>query len=368
MSETKKTKKIGILTGGGDCPGLNAVIRGVVKSAINKYGYEVVGINDGFEGLVEPKGRIWPMSMYSIRGILHEGGTILGTTNRGNPFDFKVKVKGKMKSIDVSEAVIKNAKKLGLDCVVCIGGDGSLSIALELYKRGLNVVGIPKTIDNDLSATDYTFGFQTAVVTATEALDKLHSTAESHHRIMVIEVMGRYAGWIATESGIAGGADVILIPEIPFDMKKVEEKVNARSKKGSMFSLVVVAEGAVPKGGHVSLLAGSDKGFGVERLGGIAQQVGDQISKMTGKESRVTVLGHVQRGGSPCPFDRILSTKFGTGAVDLIAKGRFGEMICLHNNKISSIPITDAVNQLKLVDPDGDLVRTAEAVGISFGR
>jgi 6-phosphofructokinase 1 len=364
----QEVKKIGILTGGGDCPGLNAVIRGVVKAAINKYGYEVVGIADGFEGLVEPKDRIRPMSLYSIRGILHEGGTILGTTNRGNPFDFKTIVKGKEKVIDVSQTVVKNVKKLELDCVVVIGGDGTLSIALELYKKGVNVVGIPKTIDNDLQATDYTFGFQTAVQTATEALDKLHSTAESHHRVMVIEVMGRYAGWIAIESGIAGGADVILIPEIPFDIKEVAAKIKRRSDKGSKFSLIVVAEGAKPVGGDVSTLAGSKKGFGVERLGGCGQKVGDIVSELTGKESRVTVLGHVQRGGSPCPFDRILSTKFGTGAVDLIAKNRFGEMICLHNNKISSIPITDAINTLKLVDPEGDLVRTAEAVGINFGR
>jgi 6-phosphofructokinase 1 len=365
---TDQIKRIGILTGGGDCPGLNAVIRGVTKAAINKYGWEVIGIADGFEGLVTPKGRTRELTPWNIRGILHEGGTILGTTNRGNPFNYKTVVKGKEKAIDVSKVVIKNVKNLGIDCLVIIGGDGTLSIALELYKKGINVIGIPKTIDNDLQATDYTFGFQTAVLTATDALDKLHSTAESHHRVMVIEVMGRYAGWIAIESGIAGGADVILIPEIPFDIKKVAKKIKERSAKGTKFSLIVVAEGAKSIGGDVTLLPGSTKGFGAERLGGVAQKIADDISAMTRMESRVTILGHVQRGGSPCPFDRILSTKFGTGAVELIAKNRFGEMICLHNNKISSIPITDAINTLKLVDHDGDLVRTAEAVGISFGR
>ena len=353
---------------GGDCPGLNAVIRGATKAAINKYGWEVIGIADGFEGLVHPEKKTRQMSLWNIRGILHEGGTILGTTNRGNPFKYVTVVKGKEKVIDVSKTIIKSVKKLGIDCLVVIGGDGTLSIALELYKRGINVVGIPKTIDNDLQATDYTFGFQTAVATATEALDKLHSTAESHHRIMVIEVMGRYAGWIATESGIAGGADVILIPEIAYDIKKVAKKIKKRSKAGSKFSLIVVSEGAKQIGGEATLLAGSTKGFGVERLGGVGNKVAGEISKLTGMESRVTVLGHVQRGGTPNPFDRILATKFGTESVELIAKNRFGEMVCLHNNKISSIPITDAINTLKLVDPNGDLVRTAESIGISFGR
>ncbi len=364
----KEIKKIGILTGGGDCPGLNAVIRGVTKSAISRHGWEVIGIADGFEGLVEPKGRIRELTLWTIRGILHEGGTILGTSNRGNPFNYKSIVNGKEKVIDVSKVAIRNVEKLGLDCVVIIGGDGTLSIALEFYKRGINVIGIPKTIDNDIMATDYTFGFQTAVVTATEALDKLHSTAESHHRAMVIEVMGRYAGWIAIESGLAGGADCILIPEIPYDINKLAEKLNSRSAAGSKFSLIVVAEGAKPVDGDISVLKGSDKGFGIERLGGAGNRIATEISELTGMESRVTVLGHVQRGGSPCSFDRILSTKFGVAATELIAKNRFGEMVCLHNNKISSIPITDAINSLKLVEPDGDLVRTAESIGISFGR
>lgn len=366
MSE--KVKKIGILTGGGDCPGLNAVIRGVTKSAITKYGWEVVGIADGFEGLVSPDSRTHTLNLWNIRGILHQGGTILGTTNRGNPFKYKTVIKGKEKIIDVSKVIYQNVHKMGFDCLVVIGGDGTLSIALELYKNGVNVVGIPKTIDNDISATDYTFGFQTAVVTATEALDKLHSTAESHHRAMVIEVMGRYAGWIAIESGIAGGADVILLPEIPYDIKKVANKIKERSEAGNKFSLIVVAEGAKPAGGDITVLNEKVRGFGVERLGGVGNKVGEEISQLTGMESRVTILGHVQRGGSPCPFDRILSTKFGVEAVELVAKNRFGEMVCLHNNKISSIPITDAINSLKHVEPDGDLVRTAEAIGISFGR
>lgn len=295
------------------------------------------------------------------------GGTILGTTNRGNPFEF-VDTDGIKK--DLSSVVLDNIKKLSLDGLVVIGGDGSLSIANQLYKMGAPVVGVPKTIDNDLSVTDVTFGFDTAVNTAMDALDRLHSTAESHHRVIVLEVMGRYAGWIALHAGIAGGADVILIPEIPFDRGKVCDKMRSRFRGKSGFGIVVVAEGAKPLGGGVITQAPAEKGR-LERLGGVGNRVGDDITMCLGPEGvdvRITVLGHIQRGGSPTAFDRILSTRFGHEAVELIAKGEFGKMVCLKGQDIVSVPIEDAVSRMKSVQPNGQMVRTAEAIGISFGR
>lgn len=358
-------KRIGVLTGGGDCPGLNAVIRGVVKSASNLYGWEILGIEDGFEGLIKDKSRI--LTQWNTRGILTHGGTILGTTNRGNPFDF-VDVDGEKK--DLSSVVMGNIKKLGLDALVVIGGDGSLSIANQLYKMGAPVVGVPKTIDNDLSATDFTFGFDTAVNTAMEALDKLHTTAESHHRVIVLEVMGRYAGWIAIHAGIAGGADVILIPEIPFDRGIVCEKIRSRFEgKAAGFALVTVAEGAKALGGDIVAQAAAEPGR-LERLGGIGDKVGRDIGMCIGGDTdvRVTVLGHIQRGGSPSAFDRVLSTRFGYEAVELIARGEFGKMVCLRGQDILSVPLDDAVSRMKAVSTDGQMVKTAEALGISFGR
>ena len=360
-------KKIGVLTGGGDCPGLNAVIRGVVKSAAAKHSCEVVGIEDGFDGLVLPN-KTRNLTLWNTRGILPIGGTILGTSNRANPFEYKVTINGKPEVRDVSKDVIKNVQSLGLDALVVIGGDGSLNIAYELFKVGVPVVGVPKTIDNDILATDVTFGFNTAVETATEALDRLHTTAESHHRVMVIEVMGRYVGWIALETGIGGGADVILIPEIPFDISKVCQKIVNRNKSGSKASIVVVSEGAKPIGGEVSILCASDVGGSAERLGGIGNKVGTDIGKCTEMEVRVIVLGHLQRGGSPCAFDRILSTRFGVAAVDLIADKRFGEMVCLKGQRIESVSLNEVAKGQRKVPTEEGMVKTAESIGISFGR
>src|SRR3972149_8422184 len=325
MKTVNLIKRIGVLTGGGDCPGLNAVIRAVVKSATIKHNYEVIGIEDGFDGLVLPD-KTRNLTLWNVRGILPIGGTILGTSNRANPFEYKVTINGKPEARDVSKEAIKNIQSLGLDALVVIGGDGSLTIAHELFKMGCPVVGVPKTIDNDILATDVTFGFNTAVQTASEALDRLHTTAESHHRVMVVEVMGRYVGWIALETGIGGGADVILIPEIPFDIAKVCQKIIDRKKSGSKASIVVVSEGAKPKGGEVSVGCEPEAGGSAERLGGIGNKVGGGIGKCTEMEGSGTGLGHLQRGGSPCAFDRLLATRYGAAAVELIAQKKFGEM------------------------------------------
>ncbi len=360
-------RKIGISTGGGDCPGLNAVIRAVVRSARLHYGWDVIGIEDGFDGLIYAR-NLKPLDQESVSGILHRGGTILGTTNRGNPFKHVDYVDGKKVVRDLTPRILENVKILGLDAIVCIGGDGTLSIARDLYKLGVPVVGVPKTIDNDLSATDLTFGFTTAVETATDALDKLHTTAESHHRCMVVEVMGREAGWIALESGMAGGADVILIPEIPFSIEKVCEKVKRRYILGKRFSVVVVAEGANPMGGERVIQAKPTEDYQNVRLGGISYLVSKQIEESTGIETRVVVLGHIQRGGSPNAFDRILATKFGAGAVELIAQKQFGRTVCLKGRQIESVNIEDAVKVINRVNPNGQMVRYAENMGIEFGR
>ena len=367
MKTVNLIKRIGVLTGGGDCPGLNAVIRAVVKSATIKHNYEVIGIEDGFDGLVLPD-KTRNLTLWNVRGILPMGGTILGTSNRANPFEYKVTINGKPEARDVSKDVIKNVQSLGLDALVVIGGDGSLNIAHELFKMGCPIVGVPKTIDNDILSTDVAFGFNTAVETATEALDRLHTTAESHHRVMVVEVMGRYVGWIALETGIGGGADVILIPEIPFDIGKVCQKINNRKKSGNNASIVVVSEGAKPIGGEVSILCAPDAGGSAARLGGIGNKVGADIGKCTEMEVRVIVLGHLQRGGSPSAFDRILSTRFGVAAVDLIANKRFGEMVCLKGQRIESVSLNEVAKGQKKVPTEEGLVKTAESIGISFGR
>ncbi len=358
--------RIGVLSGGGDAPGLNAVIRAVTKTAIFKYGWEVTGIIDGFEGLLSPT-KTRQLTSWNTRGILFVGGTILGTTNRGNPFAHKTMVGGREIVEDMSSVVLSNIKELGIECLVVIGGDGSLKIGYGLHKLGVPVIGVPKTIDNDLSATHVTFGFQTAVDTATDALDKLHTTAESHQRVIVLEVMGRYAGWIALEAGISGSADVILIPEIPFSMERVAEKLLERKKAGSNSSIVVVAEGAKPAGGEMAVREKAADGYAL-RLGGMGEIVGGEISKRTGLETRVTVLGHLQRGGSPCPFDRLLATRYGAEAAELIARKKFGEMVSYQPPDITSVPLEKAISALKLVDPNGELVKIAEGMGISFGR
>lgn len=360
-------KRIGILTGGGDCPGLNAVIRAVVKGAVIRRQWEVVGIEDGFDGLLDEQ-KMRTLTLEDVRGILPRGGTILGTTNRGNPFSYPVEKDGKIAMVDISDKVIANLRKHRIEALVVIGGEGSLKIALELMGKGVSIVGVPKTIDNDLLETDVTFGYNTALETATDALDKLHSTAESHHRVMVMEVMGRYAGWIALESGIAGGADVILIPEIPFDIKKICQAVDARRARGSRFSIIVVAEGAFPLGGKRVVKARAGKTSAVERLGGVGDYVAKEIGTCLDMDSRVTVLGHLQRGGSPSTFDRCLGSRFGIKALELIEQGGFGKMVCLKGRAIDAVPIAKAISSLKLVDPHGEMVKSAEELGIIFGR
>jgi ATP-dependent phosphofructokinase / diphosphate-dependent phosphofructokinase len=359
MAPTIQT--IGIANGGGDCPGLNAVIRGAVRAAILGHGWRVIGINDGFDGLIWTE-RTVPLTVESIAGILPRGGTILGTTNRGNPFTYIVEEGGMKVTHNYSQMCCENARKLGLDAVIAIGGDGTLTIARDLGKLGIPMVGVPKTIDNDLSATEVTFGFDTALHVATEAIDRLHTTAESHGRVMVIEVMGRDAGWIALHSGIAGGADVILIPEIPFTLETVCEKLRERAATGKKFSMVVVAEGI-----KLPATDACGKPFPVPRPGQVGFLIGDAIHTMLKQDVRVTVLGHIQRGGSPSPFDRILATRFGVEAVELIARGKFGQMVCLRAGEIESVPIDEAVGETRLVDPRGSMVRTARAVGITFG-
>lgn len=360
-------RKIAISTGGGDAPGLNAVIRAVVRSAHDYYRWEVVGIEDGFDGLIDAK-RVRELTSKDVRGILPRGGTILGTTNRGNPFKHTIKKNGETIVQDMTPVLLENIQTLGLDAIVCIGGDGTLTIARDLFKLGVPVVGIPKTIDNDLSGTDRTFGYNTAITTATEALDKLHTTAESHHRVMVIEVMGRDAGWIALEAGIAGGADVVLIPEVPFSMEKVVRKIKQRDLTGSRFSIIVVAEGAKLESGEKVIIEKGSDGYWADRLGGIGNWVAQEIKKRTDIDTRCTVLGHLQRGGSPTTVDRVLGTQFGVAGVELVAEEKFGWMVCLKGNEISSVPIEEAVSKLKTVSPDGQLVKAAEMLGISLGR
>lgn len=356
-------KRIGVLTGGGDCPGLNAVIRAVTKTAINA-GVEVTGIKDGFGGLIRKQLR--SLDLTAVSGILPKGGTILGTTNRDNPFKYPVLVNGEKKYLDMSQTILDNLESAAIDALVVIGGDGSLSIARELHERGLKVVGVPKTIDNDLSATDITFGFDTALHTATEALDKLHTTAESHHRVMILEVMGRYAGWIALESGVAGGADVILIPEIEFQIDSVVKKIEERCQQGKKFSIIVVAEGAKLGDKLVVQKVIEDSGDPI-RLGGIGQRLAAELEQRISLETRVTVLGHLQRGGSPTPFDRILGTRYGAAAVKALLDGENGVMVALHTPDIVTVPLAEATGVLKRVDPAHDLVRAARAIGISFG-
>ncbi|MGA7379317.1 MAG: ATP-dependent 6-phosphofructokinase [Terriglobales bacterium] len=347
---------IGICTGGGDAPGLNAVIRAAVKAAILKYKWKVIGIPDGFDGLIWPE-RSRELTLKDVSGILPRGGTVLGTTNRGNPFHHKIVENGVEVTRDISDVVIANSRKLGMDAVISIGGDGSQKIAQELFVKGLKIVGVPKTIDNDLCATEVTFGFDTALHTATDAVDKIHTTGESHHRIMVVEVMGRDAGWIALEAGIAGGAHVILIPEIPFSLERICNYVSEREGYGKRFTIVVVAEG-------IKLPAELKQ---LSRGGTVGNLIGDGIALTAHKEVRVSVLGHIQRGGSPSPFDRILATRFGVAAVELIAQGGFGKMVCLRNERIESVSISEAVGHLKTVDPQGELVCAARAIGICFG-
>ncbi|MCE5208831.1 MAG: 6-phosphofructokinase [Chloroflexi bacterium] len=358
-------KRLAILTGGGDAPGLNAVIRAVVKTAIQEHNYSVLGVRDGFDGFINEHG-VFPLTTADVRGILPRGGTILGTANRGNPFARKVKRNGQEVIEDNSHRIIENIQALELDALIVVGGDGTLRIARELYDLGVPVIGVPKTIDNDIGGTDYTFGFDTAVNTATEAIDKLHTTAESHHRAMVVELMGRDAGFIALTAGVAGGADVILIPEIPFHFDAIAHKIQERIQRGAFFSIISVAEGAAPEGSQQEYATTGDR-ITYARLGGIGQTVSSYINENCDVESRVIVLGHLQRGGSPTPFDRALATRYGTAAVRLAVKGGFGRMVALNCNRITDIPLVEALAVPKRVNTKGDLLITARSLGIAFG-
>ncbi len=357
--------RIAISTGGGDAPGLNAVIRAAVLSARTR-GWDVLGIKRGFAGLLG-EDEIVPLTVDSVRGIASQGGTIIKTTNRGSPFSYPIQQPdGSWKHIDRSDELVENARNLGIEAIISIGGDGSLKIAQQLQAKGVRVVSVPKTIDNDVAGTITTFGFDTAVNTAMEAIDKLHTTAESHDRVMVLEVMGREAGFIALHAGVAGTADVILIPEIEWELDKVCEKIMERDASGKRFSIVVVAEGSKPKGGNESIIGASLPGQD-RRLGGVAERLAYDIQQQTGKETRSMVLGHLQRGGSPTGYDRLLATRFGAAAVQAVADKKWGHMVALQSPHIVPIPIEEVLRETKRVDPKHDVVQTARMIGISFG-
>ncbi|HSU14583.1 MAG TPA: ATP-dependent 6-phosphofructokinase [Longimicrobium sp.] len=358
-------RRIAINTGGGDAPGLNAVIRAATLTALEN-GWEVLGIRRGYMGLlhdeVDGEPGMVPLSAERVRGITHLGGTILGTTARGNLFGLEVRQSdGTWGDRDPSADIMGRFAEMEIDALIAIGGDGSLKIAHRLFLKGLRVVGVPKTIDNDLSATDMTFGFQTAVDVATEAIGRLHSTAEAHQRVMVVQVMGRHTGWIALESGLAGGADVILIPEIPFSAERIAEKIMERDRARRRFSIVVIAEGAVPAGGLPSFVEGTG------RYGGIGDRLAVELEALTGKDTRCLTLGHIQRGGSPVPYDRNLALRFGAAAVHAVERGNFGCMVGLQGNHVRSVPLGDAVTDIKRVPIDDEVVRTARRMGVSFG-
>lgn len=362
----KKIKKIGILTGGGDCPGLNAVIRAATRTAILKYGLEVVGFKMGYRGLY--LGQTVKLDLDTISGILPRGGTILYSSNKDNLFKYPFEENGETVYRDVSDVGVKNIKDAGIDALIIVGGDGTLTSGRDFSRKGINVIGVPKTIDNDLASTDATFGFDTAVGVATEALDRLHTTAESHHRIMCLEVMGRYAGWIALHAGVAGGADAILIPEIPYDIEKVAETIESRRHAGKDFSIVVVAEGAKSKDGEMVVSKVVEDSPDPIRLGGIGAKIAHDLEKIVGLEARATILGHLQRGGTPSAYDRILSSRYGSAAVDLVMEGKFGNMVTLKGNEMSYDSLENVIGQqTKNVDPEGELVKTAKNIGISFG-
>jgi len=363
-------KRVALVTGGGDCPGLNAVIRGAVKVGVDKYGWEVLGVEDAFNGLIDldyasPHGNQW-LTSHDVFAILQRGGTILGTSNRADPFNHVVRdASGNTTTMDVSGQVMENFRKLELDGLISIGGDGSMRIAKKFVDRGMPLVGVPKTIDNDLGATDQTFGFDTAVQVATEALDRLRDTAESHDRVMLCEVMGRDAGWIALHAGLAAGADAILLPEIPYRLQPLVDMVAKRRRRGQAFGVVVVAEGAHPTDGEQSII--ERKLGAMPRLKGAAARLALELEDLIEPEVRVTVLGHVQRGGSPSSFDRVLGTRFGHHAAELVQRGDFGKMVALRGDDIVAVPIGEAIAEPKRVAPGGELVATARALGVCLG-
>jgi 6-phosphofructokinase 1 len=362
----KKNKRIAILTGGGDCPGINAVIRAVAKKALHEKNMEVIGIEDGYHGIVNNRYRI--LKYEDVSGILTLGGTILGTSKTANPYRYAVRKGNRLEFKNLSKIAIKNLKNLDIDSLVCIGGDGTLGIAFRLFKDGIPVVGLPKTIDNDLRGTDITFGFNSAVSIATEGIDRIHTTAESLHRIMIVEVMGHRTGWIALYSGVAGGGDIILIPEIPYDIQAIAEKVKKRNKKGKRFSIVVIAEGAKSKGGDMVIQRIVKESPDPIRLGGIGFVLGEQIEKMTGLETRTVVMGHLLRGGSPTPFDRILATGLGAKAVDMIEDKKFGYMAGVKGNFLVTVPLKEIAKGPKLVPLNHPMIKAARSLGTCFGE
>ncbi|MBN1374873.1 MAG: ATP-dependent 6-phosphofructokinase [Dehalococcoidia bacterium] len=357
--------RIAILSGGGDCPGINAVIRAVAKKAILEHGMEVIGVCDGYEGIISNSYR--SLSFEDVSGILTQGGTILGTSNTANPYRYPVKNGRKMEFGDVSRSAIANIAALKIDCLICIGGDGTLTIADRLFRDGVPIVGVPKTIDNDLRGTDITFGFDSAVAIATESIDRLHTTAQSHHRAMIVEVMGRNAGWIALYAGIASGGDVILLPEIPYDIDKVVRKVKERSKKGKRFTIIVVAEGAKPKGGSVVVKRIIKESTDPVRLGGIGFTLGAEIERLSGIESRAVILGHLQRSGIPTPFDRVLATRLGCRAVEMLVDKEFGYMVGVKGNSLRKVSLKEVARGQRNVPLDEPLIKAARSVGTCFG-
>lgn len=360
-----KKGRIAILTGGGDCPGINAVIRAVAKKAILEYGLEVIGIEDGYEGAIHSRHR--RLQYDDVSGIITHGGTILGTSNIANPYRYAVREGDKLEFEDISQQAITNIKRLEVDCLVCIGGDGTLSIASRLFKDGVPIIGVPKTIDNDLRGTDITVGFDSAVCIATEAIDRVHTTAQSHHRVMIVEVMGRNAGWIALHAGVAGGGDVILIPEIPYEMDIIADKVKDRNKRGKRFTIVVVAEGAKPKGGDIVIRRVIKESTDPVRLGGIGFVLASQIERITGIETRAVIIGHLQRGGVPTPFDRMLATRLGTRAVDMIEKEKFGYMVGVKGNLLTEVSLEDVAEGPRQIPLDDPLIQSARSLGTCFG-
>ena len=359
-------KKIALLTGGGDCPGLNAVIRAVTKRAILEYGYEVIGYRFGYRGLYNND--YMKLDIDTVNGILHKGGTILWSSNKDNLFDYTIEENGKKVKKDVSDVAIENLKKENVDALVIIGGDGTLTSARDFARKGVNVIGVPKTIDNDLGSTDFTFGFNTAIGIVTDCLDRLHTTAESHHRILIAEVMGRNAGWIALHSGIAGDAHIILIPEIPYSLDKVVEKINERKAKGYKYTLIVVSEGAKSVDGEAVVAKIVEDSPDPIRLGGIANKLAHDLEcRIKDQEIRSTILGHIQRGGNTSTYDRVLSTRYGAAAAELISNGKFGHMVCLKGDEISSVSLEDVIGKEKYVDPNHELVKISKNIGIGFG-
>ncbi len=359
-------KKVLVITSGGDCPGLNTVISAFTRHAVEHYGFQVIGSRRAYHGIMADEPDLVPLYPAELIDIHGKGGTILGTVNRGDPFHFPVVTGSGLVMKDCSDALIKKVRILGFNAVVAIGGDGSQRISLNLFQKGLPIIGVPKTIDNDLKCTDFTFGYQTAVEIATDAIDKLRTTARSHSRVMILEVMGRDAGWIALSAGIAGGADIILLPEIPFTIERVAESIEKRRYAGREHSIIVVAEGAREEGGE-TVVQEQGKAGSNDRLGGIAHRIGEKLTGLIPQETRMAVLGHLQRGGDPCAYDRILATQFGVAAVELVNEARWGHMVCYHHPRVVPVPIEEAISNYNRVDVNGDLMRAAVGLGIDFG-